>query len=158
MESTRKDKIWRNKLAKHLISLKGYRTIPKESASWIDFPTEMCKLIIKYGDLFKDKKIIMRKGNNCRCHENTIVLANKNKKLQAYFGFGLSDDGMWRPHSWLIDNKENIIETTVERIAYYGIPLPREEVIKNKLTKEEEKIRDFDKMFLSSLENIIKST
>lgn len=39
-------------------------------------------------------------------------------------GYGLSGDGLWRPHSWLIepqnDGPARIVETTVGRLAYFG--------------------------------------
>jgi hypothetical protein len=35
-------------------------------------------------------------------------------------GFALSDDGMWRPHSWLRASSGTLIETTEQRVAYYG--------------------------------------
>lgn len=39
----------------------------------------------------------------------------------------LSDDGMWRQHSWLVWHKarsNQIVETTVKRIVYYGFVMP----------------------------------
>jgi hypothetical protein len=35
-------------------------------------------------------------------------------------GYGLSDDGMWRMHTWLISFDSRIVETTVAREAYFG--------------------------------------
>src|SRR5260221_713628 len=32
----------------------------------------------------------------------------------------VEDDGMWRSHSWLLDEEGHIIETTVPRSLYYG--------------------------------------
>ncbi len=59
-----------------------------------------------------------------RCHENSIILSlnNKNLSLVTETGFALSDDKIWRVHSWVYDVKNNlIIETTEERVFYYGI-------------------------------------
>jgi hypothetical protein len=41
-------------------------------------------------------------------------------------GYGLSIDGMWRPHGWVlsrIKGKTSIIETTVSRSLYYGVAM-----------------------------------
>ena len=49
-------------------------------------------------------------------------------------GYALSDDGMWRQHSWCIcDAGEEyiedsiIIETTEKRLAYFGFIMDEEE-------------------------------
>jgi hypothetical protein len=42
-------------------------------------------------------------------------------------GFGLTDsDQIWRGHTWLLDNKNNLIETTVIRAKYFGFVLSEE--------------------------------
>ena len=46
-------------------------------------------------------------------------------------GYALSADGIWRQHSWLVafDNEDYpyIVETTEERISYYGFAMTYEE-------------------------------
>ena len=129
METTRKDKIWRSKLTKKLLSIGGSKVISSKCETWNDFPAIVCKYIIEEGELFKDMKIVYRLGANSRCHFNVLFEAGGHPGYIPYFGFGLSgDDGMWRPHSWLISNRGNIIETTVSRIAYFGVIIPFEEV------------------------------
>jgi hypothetical protein len=39
-----------------------------------------------------------------------------------YVGFALSDDGCWRVHSW-VQTPGGIVETTVKRRLYFGIPM-----------------------------------
>lgn len=44
-------------------------------------------------------------------------------------GYALSEDGMWRQHSWIIWHKarsNQIIETTVPRILYFGFVMTTE--------------------------------
>lgn len=62
------------------------------------------------------------KGQIRECHENSKALASKQPHYDCYFGFALSDDGAWRYHSWVWNNKgEEVLETTEARLAYYGI-------------------------------------
>ena len=45
-------------------------------------------------------------------------------------GYALSDDGLWRQHSWLIakpGRRWTVIETTCRRLLYYGVVLTEEE-------------------------------
>lgn len=39
-------------------------------------------------------------------------------------GYALSDDGLWRQHSWGLEADGVVVETTFERRSYVGIVLP----------------------------------
>ncbi len=81
--------------------------------------------ILERGQTFDAKGLQCKRGEPSRCHDNVVVLAEKHKgKYQMVHGFGLSPDGLWRLHSWLIDKHNTVIETTVPRTQYYGIVLP----------------------------------
>lgn len=56
------------------------------------------------------------------CHNNVrmMFLLNTNMKMKTYTGYGLSDDGLWRFHSWISDENDNIVETTDKRLIYIG--------------------------------------
>ena len=46
-------------------------------------------------------------------------------------GYALSEDGLWRSHSWGLTQARNravIIETTVSRERYFGVMFPAEEI------------------------------
>ncbi|MDX1372791.1 MAG: hypothetical protein R3321_09995, partial [Nitrososphaeraceae archaeon] len=74
------------------------------------------------------KDIILMKGADCQCHRNSAALFEANEpKVKIVTGYGLSRDGIWRQHSWCIDEYNNVIETTIKRIAYYGFVLTNEE-------------------------------
>jgi hypothetical protein len=60
------------------------------------------------------------------CHVNTAVLFKQGSGLIAS-GFALSEDGLWREHSWLLDHAGGLIETTVLRIFYHGYVLSDQE-------------------------------
>ncbi|WP_455649817.1 hypothetical protein [Enterocloster citroniae] len=83
-------------------------------------------LILKYGQLWTGKPKMMQ-GESSACHYNSSLIWEENKKdMLIATGYGLSEDGMWRQHSWLIHlrpRSNKIIETTVPRIAYYGVAL-----------------------------------
>ena len=80
---------------------------------------------------YGDNPIIME-GAHSHCHANSSYLweANKDRVLLAT-GYALSDSGgMWRQHSWGVQPRKNdsvIIETTVERVAYFGFVMTKEE-------------------------------
>jgi hypothetical protein len=38
-------------------------------------------------------------------------------------GYALSDDGLWRPHSWDVDVDGTAVETTIDRQMYVGVTL-----------------------------------
>jgi len=74
-------------------------------------------------DLNVKLKLMRRSG----CHENAVKLWMKNKeKNKICTGWGLSDDGLWRQHTWIISG-EYIIETTEKRIKYFGVVLDEAE-------------------------------
>lgn len=66
-------------------------------------------------------------GEACECHANSADLWNESRQALAIVtGYALSEDGLWRQHSWLIrkepePNQDRIIETTVARIKYFGV-------------------------------------
>lgn len=71
----------------------------------------------------------LKKGLPISCHENSGNLWNKNRnKINIMTGYVLSNDGMWRQHTWCLQKADNlIIETTEKRIAYYGYILNKEQ-------------------------------
>ena len=64
---------------------------------------------------------------NSRCHSNCAHIWNcKPKEYKIVTGWALSDDGIWRQHTWLLRSKA-IVETTSPREKYYGFVLTDEE-------------------------------
>lgn len=80
--------------------------------------------ILNYGQFWLGHNAKMMRGEPCHCHSNACNLYEQNwDKTRICTGYALSEDGMWRQHSWLIwikDRSNQIIETTVKRVAYYG--------------------------------------
>ena len=90
--------------------------------------------ILKYGQLWDNLTVKYMTGRPSKCHSNSAALwdANRDSYKDGHAviictGYALSDDGVWRQHSWLVHAKSranNLIETTVPRIAYFGFGMP----------------------------------
>ena len=72
----------------------------------------------------------LRQMDGNRCHHNVARLWEQRKKhsrLKAIAtGYALSEDGMWRWHTWGLA-ATHILETTVVRLQYFGIPMDAED-------------------------------
>jgi len=66
---------------------------------------------------------VLKKGQVSKCHENAAALwpSRKYEIVAIGTGYALSG-GLWRQHSWGI-LREGILETTHERIKYFGLAL-----------------------------------
>lgn len=83
---------------------------------------EMLRLLIDLGQVFDASRVRMVRGKKSRCHENAEALYRKGKgKYRLAYGYGLTSDGLWRQHSWLLEQDGTIVETTVRRTVYYGL-------------------------------------
>jgi hypothetical protein len=62
------------------------------------------------------------------CHVNTAILFKRGGGSIAS-GFALSEDGLWREHSWIVEGgkRDALVETTVLRLLYHGYLLSAEE-------------------------------
>ena len=84
-------------------------------------PSEFIRYLTYHGRLFAGMPVKHARGKPSQCHDNVEALYKKRpKKYKMCHGYGLSPDGLWRQHSWLLEG-ETIVETTVERVAYYGV-------------------------------------
>ena len=81
--------------------------------------------ILTYGQFWFGLDSNKVRGDSGRCHSNSAGLYETNQdETLICTGYGLTEDGMWRQHSWLMRLKPNsnvIIETTDSRIAYFGV-------------------------------------
>jgi len=67
------------------------------------------------------KEIVLIRGEAIRCHDNSILLQEANPHLHLCTGYALSNDGIWRSHSWCFEEQSyRIVETTLKRVAYHG--------------------------------------
>lgn len=91
---------------------------------------EDAQKILSRGQFFYGGSYI-RKGQDCQCHCNSANLWNMNQgRCSIATGYALSEDGLWRSHSWVIQPMKRTVrvwETTVKRVAYFGVVLTDEE-------------------------------
>ena len=87
--------------------------------------------IIDRGQLWYGDRIHMMRGRPSQCHRNSSYCWEVNQdKTVLCTGYALSEDGMWRCHSWLVElrpRRNRIVETTEPRIAYFGFGMTTEE-------------------------------
>lgn len=83
--------------------------------------------LLKESIIIAYDKVQLQLGRASECHANSALLWQKNKeRFRLVTGYALSDDGLWRRHSW-VSNKNTIIETTEERTLYFGAVLNDEQ-------------------------------
>lgn len=85
--------------------------------------------LLSRGQLWSGRGAAMEPGARSRCHANAARLwaADPASTLVAT-GYALSEDGLWREHSWGIrvdpgSPEVQVIETTTPRVAYFGFVL-----------------------------------
>ena len=81
------------------------------------------------GQLWTGKGHVRCPGEASRCHGNAAALWEANPDLVLLAtGYALSDDGLWRQHSFAVQARpRRIVETTVPRVAYFGFVLTTKE-------------------------------
>ena len=91
--------------------------------------------LVRSGKFYEPKELdeyILHPLRACQCHYNACAYydtfiktsSNSEEEINISTGWALSDDGLWRQHSWIyFPIKNSILETTVERVMYYGILL-----------------------------------
>jgi hypothetical protein len=103
-------------LKKLLLALGGHEVVaPVVPDSTIPF-------MIANGIVFPSR-VVLRKMQDSDCHINAARLWSEKRYgiIAVGSGFALSEDGLWRPHSWGLDDRGYVIETTVKRTKYFGI-------------------------------------
>ena len=92
---------------------------------------EDLKKIMARGQFWYGDRVVLMPGERGQCHRNTCRLWEKNKdKVLIATGYALSEDGVWRQHSWGIQvrpRRNRVVETTAKRIAYFGFVMNQEE-------------------------------
>jgi len=80
------------------------------------------------GEVF-DELAELVPGELHTCHANAALLWNENREALALVtGYALSEDDLWRQHSWLLRKQPTVeqsrlIETTAKRVTYFGFIL-----------------------------------
>lgn len=74
------------------------------------------------GQAFSNTRVTRRRGLPNQCHRNVCayVMTHDTTRHAITTGYALSEDGMWRQHSFLTRKDGSIIETTTQRAMYFG--------------------------------------
>jgi hypothetical protein len=83
-------------------------------------------LTLRLGQFVPGEVAVVEAGASGECHANAVALWRSGRGAIST-GFALSDDGMWRAHSWLRESSGRLIETTEQRVAYFGLALDHED-------------------------------
>jgi hypothetical protein len=83
---------------------------------------DLIPILIAEGAMVAANKVVRKRGKVSDCHANAARLWRK-KLGNLMTGFAYSDD-CWRRHSWIVDKKGTLTETTESRAHYFGIVLP----------------------------------
>ena len=77
--------------------------------------------IMTRGEPFEGSGAVMRRGEDRACHQNSarLWLSEHREGFALCTGWALSDDGMWRQHSWGLKDGR-VVETTEPRVGYFG--------------------------------------
>lgn len=90
------------------------------------------KPLLERGEPF-DEPVELVPGDLHECHRNVARLWNDHREtLTIVTGYALSEDGLWRQHSWLrqempSERQSQLLETTVRRVKYFGMLLTEAE-------------------------------
>ncbi len=126
------------RLEQKLLSMGGEMVVPR----WE--PDQ--DMILSRGWLWAGDNIKIVSGVPSNCHGNVAEFWRSNpKRYSIATGWALSDDGLWRQHSWIFD-RCTVIETTNPREKYFGFVLTSLEARQFERTcdNEEEYINDLD--------------
>lgn len=75
------------------------------------------------------RNVEWREGAPSRCHENAAHLWIRGEVEGIGTGYALSDDGLWRQHTWGVTG-ETVTETTAPRERYVGVRLEGVDALK----------------------------
>lgn len=99
-----------------LLSVGGWAAVPPLVVD------DLVEVLYTNGQLFSLDGLTLVLMETSACHSNTIEWYHNQTERDTGMctGYALSSDGLWRQHSWGV-SKGHIVETTIERVAYYGL-------------------------------------
>jgi hypothetical protein len=105
-----------NRFAHVLLSHGGEQVVPPTT------PDRLIDVLRTHGWLWSSP-ILFVPGQPSACHRNAVALWRSGAAQAVGTGYALSDDGLWRKHSWACAEDGHLIETTEPRTAYFGVEL-----------------------------------
>jgi hypothetical protein len=87
--------------------------------------------LLERGRYFPGSRARMCRGGDSACHGNAgLLFVESRGAVRIATGYALSDDGLWRQHSWGLTAEDwSVVETTLPRIRYYGFALSDAEML-----------------------------
>lgn len=77
--------------------------------------------LLQDGESLSPASVVYVDGEPSQCHRNAAVLYEKEDSVTKIgAGWALSDDGLWRQHSWAMRG-DVLVETTEPRVLYFGV-------------------------------------
>lgn len=112
-------------LVERLLAIAGMHIVAPRA------PEPDIDILLARGQIWAGKSRLIP-GYPSRCHENAAYLYMRNaKRFCIVTGYALSNDGLWRQHSWIYDTaplkRLRTVETTERRERYYGVVLDQAE-------------------------------
>lgn len=106
-----------NALRERLLTLAGHEAV-------LPVAEEDLALLLTRGRVWEATGEVLE-GAPSQCHRNVARLVDDNRqRYAAVTGYALSEDGVWRQHSWLYDRRAvHVVDTTEPRILYFGAAL-----------------------------------
>lgn len=92
--------------------------------------------LLTRGHFLPGMDVLLFKMENSACHRNAadLWLSGREPGCQSQAagctlmsGYALSDDNLWRQHSWVVTKEGQLVETTTPRSRYFGYVLEGEE-------------------------------
>ncbi len=90
-------------------------------------PEEIDRLLTR-GRFHPGKGVGLRRMQANRCHFNAAKLFLTGQAAKIVSGFALSE-GLWRSHTWVLNSRGRITETTEHREVYFGTVLEPKEIL-----------------------------
>ncbi len=87
--------------------------------------------ILHEGNVYNQKPILIQMKDGF-CHRNVWDIYQRHLDFTIHSGYVLYQNSVWTRHSFLIDNKDRIIETTypLEKVSiYYGVQVTPKEFL-----------------------------
>jgi len=90
-------------------------------------PEEIGRLLAR-GEFHPGKGAGLRRMQANRCHFNAAKLFLTGQAAKIVSGFALSE-GLWRSHTWVLNSRGRITETTEPMEVYFGTVLEPKEIL-----------------------------
>ncbi len=103
-------------LSRRLLSFGGVAVVPTFE------PDELLVPLLARVEVVSGRDAVRVPMRRSDCHRNVRALAAGGvvPMPEVWSGYALSDDGLWRAHSWVVSDGR-VVETTEPRVLYAGV-------------------------------------